>query len=169
MHAEFRQQGSAQYIVSDAALVLNIKGDTIRLKVDGTKMPGIASLPILRYISTFFGLVFLGFGVTYLIYPRTGYSMYGFSTEPTTRQDWAIMERVMMLFGAKDLFMSSAILTSTWLGTRKSAALVLLGASACAGVDGYVVKQEAGTNEWNHWGYGSMIGIIGLLMSGVLG
>jgi hypothetical protein len=31
------------------------------------------------------------------------------------------------------------------------------------------VKGEAGTNEWNHWGYGSMMGVIGCVMAGLLG
>lgn len=132
-------------------------------------MPGLSSLPLLRYVSTLFSLVFFGFGATYMLSPRTGYELYGFSASPSSTADWAIMERVMILYGAKDLFMGVAIFASTWFGSRRSAALVLLAASACAGVDGYVVKGEAGTGEWNHWGYGSMIGVVGLVMAGILG
>jgi hypothetical protein len=125
-----------------------------------------SSLP---YISTLFSTIFLGFGVTYMLYPQTGFAFYGFSTSPTTAADWALMERIMILYGAKDTFMAMAIFASTWFGTRKSAGLVLLAASACAGVDGYVVGREAGTGEWNHWGYGSMVGVLGSVMTGVLG
>lgn len=132
-------------------------------------MPSLSRSPVLPYISTLFGLIFLGFGATYMLYPRTGYSLYGFSSGPTNSTDLEILDRVMVLYGAKDLFMAAAILASTWFGTRRSAGLVLLAGAACAGVDGYVVGQEAGTNEWNHWGYGSMMGVVGLVMAGLLG
>lgn len=75
----------------------------------------------------------------------------------------------MVLYGAKDLFLAAAIMASTWFGTRKSAGLILVAASACAGADGYVVGSEAGTNHWNHWGYGSVMGLVGLVMAGFLG
>lgn len=132
-------------------------------------MPGVSTHPALPYISTFFGTIFLGFGVTYILYPRTGYSLYGFSGEPTSHMDWEIMERIMVLYGAKDLFLGAAILASSLYGTRKSAGLILMAASACAGVDGYVVGNEAGTNHWNHWGYGSVMGLVGVVMTGMLG
>lgn len=132
-------------------------------------MPGLSSHPALPYISSFFGSVFLGFGVTYMLYPQTGYSLYGFNASPTNAADWAIMERIMVLYGAKDLFMAVAILASTWYGTRRSTGIILLASSAAAGVDGYIVGNEAGTNHWNHWGYGSAIGVLGLIMTGLLG
>ena len=130
---------------------------------------GLSRHPILPYISTIFGTICLGFGITYMLYPRTGYSLYGFSSEPTNPIDWAIMERIMILYGAKDVFIAAAIYSATWFGTRRSAGLVMLAAGLCAGVDGYVVKAEAGTNEWNHWGYGSVMGLVGLVMAGLLG
>lgn len=75
----------------------------------------------------------------------------------------------MILYGAKDVFMAVAIWASTYFGTRKSAGMILISAGACAGVDGWIVKQEAGTNEWNHWGYGSVIVAVGAVMMGLLG
>ncbi|KAF1844792.1 uncharacterized protein K460DRAFT_365756 [Cucurbitaria berberidis CBS 394.84] len=132
-------------------------------------MPGLSTHPTLPYLSSFFASVFLGFGVTYILYPQTAYSLYGFSSSPTNLVDWAVMKRVMILYGAKDLFIAAAIFASTWYGTRKSAGLVLMAASACAGVDGYVVGKEAGTNHWNHWGYGSVMGVLGVVMTGLLG
>jgi hypothetical protein len=79
------------------------------------------------------------------------------------------MERIMVLYGAKDVFIAIAIFASTWFGTRKSAGMILIAGGACAGVDGWVVKQEAGTNEWNHWGYGSVMVGLGAVMMGFLG
>ena len=104
-----------------------------------------------------------------MLYPRTGYSLYGFSSTPTNAADWAVMERVMILYGVKDVFMAAAIYTSTWYGTRTNAGLVLMAAGAAAGADGYVVGKEAGANHWNHWGYGSVMIVLGAVMTGLFG
>ncbi|KAF3000839.1 hypothetical protein E8E13_006988 [Curvularia kusanoi] len=96
----------------------------------------LSTHPSLPYISTLFSAIFLSFGITYILSPRTGYSLYGFSTAPTTPADWAVMQRVMVLYGAKDVFMAAAIASATWFGTRRSAGLVMVAAALCAGVDG---------------------------------
>jgi hypothetical protein len=132
-------------------------------------MPPISHHPFLRYLSTLFSAMFLAIGLTYMVSPRTGYSLYGFTSSPTTPNDWAITERIMVLYGAKDVFVSVAIFASTWFGTRRSAGLVLIAAGACAGVDGYVVQREADIGRWNHWGYGSTMAVLGGIMMGVVG
>ncbi|KAF2028613.1 hypothetical protein EK21DRAFT_38014, partial [Setomelanomma holmii] len=82
--------------------------------------------PILPIISSFFGIVCLGFGITYMLYPQIGYSLYGFSSAPKSSSEWKIMERIMILYGAKDVFIAAAIFASTWFGTRRSAGLILI-------------------------------------------
>lgn len=129
----------------------------------------LSRAPLLPYLSTLFSLIFLGFGTTYILSPRTGFGLFGFASSPTTSLDWEMMERIMVLYGAKDVFMAVAIYVSTWYGTRRSAGLVLVAAAACAGVDGWVVKSEAGQGEWGHWGYGSVMGGLGVVMAGGLG
>ena len=132
-------------------------------------MPRLSTHPSLRYLSTLASLLFLAVGTTYILSPRTGYALYGFSTAPTTPADWAVLERVMVLYGAKDVFVGVAIAATAWCGTRKSAGVVLVAAGLCAGVDGWVVKSEAGRGEWNHWGYGGVVGVLGCLVGGVVG
>jgi hypothetical protein len=129
------------------------------------RMP-LSNHPAMKYASTLFSIIFLGFGLTYMLYPQTGYSLYGFSNTPSTSHDWAVMERIMSLYGAKDLFIAAAIFASTWFGTRKSAGMILIAGGACAGIDGWVVKGEAGTGEWNHWGYGGAMVVLGAIMMG---
>ncbi|KAF2129072.1 hypothetical protein P153DRAFT_265152, partial [Dothidotthia symphoricarpi CBS 119687] len=85
----------------------------------------------LRYLSTLFSMVFLGFGVTYIVYPRLGYSLSGFTVSSTNNADAELMDCIMVLYGAKDLFMAVAIMASIWYGTRKSAGM-MMAASACA-------------------------------------
>jgi hypothetical protein len=77
------------------------------------------------------------------------------------------MDAVRVLFGAKDLFMGASILAAIWLG--KTAGVLLLAGSMCAGVDGYVVNRFTGTGEWNNWGYGSAMEVAGVLMMGLFG
>jgi hypothetical protein len=133
-----------------------------------TKMP-LSKHPAIKYVSTLFSTIFVGFGLTYVLYPRTGYSLYGFSNEPTSAHDWAVVERVMILYGVKDLFIAAAIFASTWFGTTKSAGTILIAGGACAGADGWVVRGEAGTGECNHWGYGSAMVGLGAVMMGLMG
>ncbi|KAJ4320857.1 hypothetical protein N0V94_003155, partial [Neodidymelliopsis sp. IMI 364377] len=59
---------------------------------------------ILRYLSALTSAIFLLTGTTYLVSPRTGYSLFGFASQPSTPLDWALMERIMVLYGAKDVF-----------------------------------------------------------------
>lgn len=123
---------------------------------------------VLRWAATMFGTIFLGFGTAYIAYPREAFSTFGLPS-PTTTTDLETMDAVVRLFGAKDFFAGFAILTSTWLGNRKTAGLIVLAGSLCAAFDGFVVKTATGTGEWNHWGYGSVMGVVGLLMTGLLG
>lgn len=67
------------------------------------------------------------------------------------------------------MFLSAAIFTSTWLGTRRSAGLILVAADACAGVNRYVASSEAGANHWNHWVNGGVMAVVGTVMAGLLG
>lgn len=128
----------------------------------------LSTSPILRLLATVFGTIFLGFGTAYTLYPRAAYPTIGLSA-PTTPRDAEIVDAIMILFGAKDLFVGASILAATWLGNRKVAGVLLVLGSACAAVDGYVVKGFTGEGEWNHWGYGSVMGLVGTLMTGLLG
>ncbi|KAF2878586.1 hypothetical protein BDV95DRAFT_446784, partial [Massariosphaeria phaeospora] len=122
--------------------------------------------PSLPYLATLFGTIFLGFGLNYMLRPRATYlSSFGFAY-PSTAADQNIMDNVMVLYGAKDVFMAAAIYSATWFGSRKSAGLILAAASLSAGVDGWVVGRVTGGGQWNHWGYGSVMGVLGVVMAG---
>ncbi|OAG10816.1 uncharacterized protein CC84DRAFT_1113410, partial [Paraphaeosphaeria sporulosa] len=122
---------------------------------------------ILRLFATIFGTIFIGFGTAYTFYPRLAYPSLGLPS-PTTSRDADIVDAIMILFGAKDLFVGASILAATWMGNRRVAGALLVLGSACAGVDGWVVKGMTGEGEWNHWGYGGIMGVVGVLMVGVL-
>ncbi|KAF2443628.1 hypothetical protein P171DRAFT_486351 [Karstenula rhodostoma CBS 690.94] len=128
----------------------------------------LSTSPILGLLATLFGTIFLGFGTAYTLYPRAAYPTIGLPA-PTTPRDAEIMDAIMILFGAKDLFVGASILAATWLGNRKVAGVLLVLGSGCAAVDGWVVGGFTGEGEWNHWGYGMGMGLVGVLMAGVVG
>jgi hypothetical protein len=121
------------------------------------------------YLASFFGTIFLGFGFNYLFNPKEAFiSSFGFPY-PNDPKDASVIDSFCALFGAKDLFMGVAIFSAAWLGTRSSLGLILVMASVCAGIDGVVVNRQVGHGEWNHWGYGSAVGVLGLVSLGLLG
>ena len=79
------------------------------------------------------------------------------------------MDRIMVMYGARDAFMGTALFASLKYGSKKCTGLILLAAGACAGVDGWVVKGATGEGEWNHWGYGSVILALGGYVVTVMG
>jgi hypothetical protein len=128
----------------------------------------ISHSPALTLLSTLFGTIFLGFGLNYAFRPRAAFAVFEFPY-PTNPVDQKVIDSFCVLYGAKDLFMGVAIYSATFLGTRKSLGVILMAASACAAIDGAVVKAHVGYGEWNHWGYGSAIGVTGMLALGLLG
>ncbi|KAF2660956.1 hypothetical protein K491DRAFT_687772 [Lophiostoma macrostomum CBS 122681] len=128
----------------------------------------ISNSPLITLLSTIFGTVFLGFGFNYTLRPHEAFAVFEFPY-PTNPVDQKVIDSFCVLYGAKDLFMGVSIYSAAYLGTRKSLGVILLMASVCAGIDGIVVKAHVGHGEWNHWGYGSAIGVTGLLALGLLG
>ncbi|KAF1966397.1 hypothetical protein BU23DRAFT_560207 [Bimuria novae-zelandiae CBS 107.79] len=122
--------------------------------------------PLLRFLATLFGTIFLGFGFSYTFFPRRAYASIGLPalSSSTTSLDAEILDAVITLFGAKDVFVGVALLVTTWVANRRVAGVLLVAASACAGVDGWVVQRVAGSGGWNHWGYGVVMGCVGVLM-----
>ncbi|KAF1961234.1 putative integral membrane protein [Byssothecium circinans] len=121
---------------------------------------------ILPYLSTFLGTVTFGFGVHYVLAPRSAFSNFGFAA-PTF--ELPLIDAIMVLYGFKDLYMGISIWAATWAGNRKVAGINVLALGLCALGDGYVVKSVAGSGEWNHWGYGSVAVGVGSVMLGLLG
>ncbi|KAF2277319.1 uncharacterized protein EI97DRAFT_432195 [Westerdykella ornata] len=119
--------------------------------------------------ASLFGTIFAAFGFNYIFNPQQAFvSSFGFPY-PTAPAEQKILDSFCVLYGAKDLFMGTAIFAAAWLGTRKSLGVILLAAGASAGIDGWVVNATVGQGEWNHWGYGSVISVLGGVSLGLLG
>lgn len=129
----------------------------------------ISQHPALPMVATIVGTVALGFGFNYIFNSRDAFiHSFGFPY-PKNAEDQKVINSFCVLFGAKDLFMGGSIYTAAWLGSRKVLGAILLLTCMCATIDGVVIKGHVGYGEWNHWGYGSVCGVIGLLSLGLLG
>ncbi|KAL9108110.1 MAG: hypothetical protein Q9227_007085 [Pyrenula ochraceoflavens] len=136
----------------------------------------LSTSPALPLIASLFGTIFLGFGVNAMLRPRSGLSFFPFSypLDPTSHH---LIDALMIVYGARDIFMGIAINVAAYLarggeGAGKARTVlgwVLVAGSAVAGVDGAVVKAYAGDGQWNHWGYAPVLTVTGGLLLGVLG
>ena len=82
-------------------------------------MPPLSS----TLLPTLFATIFLALGTSYTLSPRATYPSLGLPA-PSTPEDAALMDAVMRMFGAKDVFVGVALLVGTWVGSRRVAGAV---------------------------------------------
>eukprot|EP01117_Protostelium_nocturnum_P003364 TRINITY_DN14353_c0_g1_i1.p1 TRINITY_DN14353_c0_g1~~TRINITY_DN14353_c0_g1_i1.p1 ORF type:complete len:131 (-),score=39.29 TRINITY_DN14353_c0_g1_i1:104-496(-) len=121
----------------------------------------------LNWIATASGTIFLGFGINALFRPRSALEMFEWSP-PTLAADQKLVDNLMVIYGARDVFMGLAIYFAAFYGTRKSLGWTLIAASGVAFVDGLASISQIGGGQWNHWGYAPVITLVGSLLLGVL-
>ena len=121
----------------------------------------------LSIASSVFATIFVGFGINAIIRPDHALTFFEF-TPPVTAADKQLVDSLMVVYGARDVFMGVSLYAAAWAGDRKTLGLITLAGSAVAFVDG-VVCWQAGQGEWNHWGYGSALVMLGAVMMGLLG
>jgi len=120
----------------------------------------------LRIASSVFATIFVGFGINAIVRPDHALTFFEFAP-PAGAADKKLVDSLMVVYGARDIFMGLAMYAAAYVGSRKSLGWITLAASGVAFVDGIVCKQ-AGQGEWNHWGYAPMLTVVGTLLLGVL-
>lgn len=121
----------------------------------------------LRYASLFLGTVTFGFGLHYVFFPRSAFNNFGFAAPSAASTDRELLDNILILFGAKDMFVGVSIWAAILAGNRKIAGINVLALGLCAALDGWVVKNSKGAvpgGEWGHWGYGSVALGVGAAM-----
>ncbi|KAF2807398.1 uncharacterized protein BDZ99DRAFT_573231 [Mytilinidion resinicola] len=136
----------------------------------------------LRATSLFFGPIFIAFGVNAMLRSRHSLAFFPFpdpatSTSPASQDFIELLDALLVIYGARDIFMGIAILAAATFGDREGRALgwIMAAAGAVAGVDGWVVRgfEAAGGNggarggEWGHWGYAPVLGVVGGVLVGL--
>ncbi|KAI9667444.1 MAG: hypothetical protein M1821_000260 [Bathelium mastoideum] len=138
--------------------------------------------PILLFPSAFFGLIFIAFGLNALFRPDSALSFLFPPTPPSTLNsspsgshhanltlsDQSLLNNLLLVYGARDIFMGVAIIANVVWGSRKALGGVLVAGSAVAAVDGWACLRQAPGGEWSHWGYAPLLTTTGLLLLGAL-
>ncbi|KAK8042968.1 hypothetical protein PG994_013451 [Apiospora phragmitis] len=109
-----------------------------------------------------FATIFTGFGLNAFLRPGHALTFFEFSP-PATAADRRMVDSLMYVYGARNVFMGVAIYAAAMTGTKRSLAVTLLAAGGVAFVDGAACFAH-GQGHWNHWGYAPVITAVGALL-----
>lgn len=126
----------------------------------------LSQSPILRIASTVFGTIFVGFGLNAILRPENALSFFELDY-PTTLAEKTLADKLLIVYGARDVFMGLVVYITAYYGSRQPLGWTLLAASGVAYVDGAVCRIN-GHGEWNHWGYAPILSVVGGLLLGML-
>ncbi|KAH8895449.1 hypothetical protein GQ53DRAFT_744072 [Thozetella sp. PMI_491] len=118
----------------------------------------------LNLAATAFATIFIGFGINAFLRPAHALTFFEFQP-PAAAADRAMVDSLMVVYGARDIYMGLVIYAATFLGSKKSLGWTLLAASGVAFVDGFVCWTH-GQGQWGHWGYAPVITVVGTLLLG---
>ncbi|KAI9823009.1 MAG: hypothetical protein M1832_002663 [Thelocarpon impressellum] len=127
----------------------------------------LSQSPYLSIAASVFATIFVGFGANAILRPQNALTFFEFEY-PASAPDRRLVDGLMVIYGARDLFMGLAIYSAAYFGERKSLGWTLIAASGVAFVDGAVCKAQVGKGEWNHWGYAPALTAVGSVLVGVL-
>ena len=127
----------------------------------------VSQSPYLRIAATVIGTISLGFGFNAILRPRSALKVFEFDL-PASTSDQQLVDSLMVLYGARDLFMGLAIYSAAYFGNPKVLGWILIAGSGVAFVDGAVCRAQIGRGEWNHWGYAPALTTVGVLLLGVV-
>lgn len=84
---------------------------------------------------------------------------------PTSHSDKKLVDALMSVYGARDIFMGLDIYSAVYFRDRKSFGLD----SDCCQWCGLlaVCRTQVGKGEWNHWGYAPKLTTVGTVLRGV--
>ena len=123
--------------------------------------------PSLRIAASVFATIFVGFGLNGILRPRNALEFFEFDP-PASAADQKLVDSLMIIYGARDIFMGLAIYSAAYFGNRKSLGWILIAVSGVAFVDGAVCRAQVGKGEWNHWSYAPILTAVGSVLLGVL-
>lgn len=112
-----------------------------------------------------FATIFTAFGVNAILRPSHALTFFEFSP-PASPADARMVDSLMVVYGARDIFMGVAIYAAALFGTKKSLGWTLIAASGVAVADGLACFSH-GVGHWNHWGYAPVITAVGVVLLGL--
>ncbi|PGH12852.1 hypothetical protein AJ80_06561 [Polytolypa hystricis UAMH7299] len=127
----------------------------------------ISQSSLLSLAAHLFATTWIGFGINAIVRPSHALTFFEFSP-PTNAADKRMVDSLLFVYGARDIFMGVAIFSAAMLGgSRKSLGLTLLATGAVAFADGYACYTHGSGGEWNHWGYAPVVSGVGALLMGI--
>ena len=114
-----------------------------------------------------FATIFVGFGINAILRPLNALEFFEFQALASTANK-NLIDGLMIIYGARDIFMGLSIYSAAYFGNRKSLGWILIAGSGVAFVDGAVCRAYVGNGEWNHWSYAPILTAVGSVLLGVL-
>ncbi|RDB15824.1 hypothetical protein Hypma_003688 [Hypsizygus marmoreus] len=145
---------------------LKILNESHILLVHNMATSRFSQSPSLPIAASVFATIFVGFGINAILRPQNALEFFEF--EAPAASDKKVVDGLMIIYGARDIFMGLAIYSATYFGDRKSLGWILIAASGVAFVDGAVCRAQVGKGEWNHWSYAPILTAVGSVLLGVL-
>jgi hypothetical protein len=127
-----------------------------------SSQPSMSQSPYISVLATVLGIIPISFGVNAILRPAHALTFFEFEP-PVAPGDRSLVDSLMVVYGARDIFMGLAIYAAGFFGTRKSLGWTLVATSGVAVADGAVCWSQ-GHGHWNHWGYAPVLAIIGGLL-----
>ncbi|KAK0624551.1 hypothetical protein B0T17DRAFT_492675 [Bombardia bombarda] len=121
----------------------------------------------LTVVASVFATIWVAAGINGMVNPKGALAVFEFDP-PASISDQKLVDNLMIIYGARDIFMGLAIYATAFFGSRTAMGWILLSGSAVAFVDGAVSLAQIGRGQWNHWGYAPVVGTVGALLLGVL-
>lgn len=138
----------------------------------------LSKLPYLEHIATFYGAIFVGFGILWFVNPTKAISFFELpypepkksrATKKTDDYDAKkAMDLIAIVYGIRDIFMGAAIHSAALFGTRDALGWIMIAAGCVAMTDGVACKVVVGKGEWNHWSYGPVLLMLGAVTAGAM-
>ncbi|GIK00957.1 hypothetical protein Aspvir_004987 [Aspergillus viridinutans] len=113
-------------------------------------------------LTTVMGIIPIGLGINAILRPAHALTFFEFEP-PVAPRDRSLVDSLMIVYGARDIFMGLAVYAAGFLGTRKSLGWTLIATSGVAFADGAVCWSQ-GHGQWNHWVFVPVLAIIGGLL-----
>ena len=110
-----------------------------------------------RIATSFFGTIFIGFGINAIIRPENALSFFElpYATIPPAHKQ--LVDALLAVYGVRDIFMGLVLYLASYFGDRRTLGWVVLAAAGVGFADGAVCKWMIGAGEFNHWGYAPVL------------
>ncbi|GAA5999147.1 DUF4267 domain-containing protein [Rhodotorula paludigena] len=109
------------------------------------------------------GLIPFLFGINAMLRPAHALTFFNLPYT-TSVADRAVLDGLLFIYGARDIFMGCALFATSLYNARKPTGWILLATAAVGGADGLMCKMVGTGEEWSHWGYAPVLALPALAL-----